>query len=123
MPLAYSYDLRVRVLSAVDSGEKITEVSKVYKVARFTIYRWLQQRKKTGTIKAKTGWQQGYGHKIKDLSYFKEFALKNQNLTLKEMAELWGNVNYVTIYRALNKINFTRKKRLLVIKKEMSKQG
>ncbi|XGA08219.1 MAG: hypothetical protein U0X86_000410 [Wolbachia endosymbiont of Xenopsylla cheopis] len=35
------------------------------------------------------------------------------------MAELWDNINFRTIHRALKKIGFTRKKRPMDIKKEM----
>ncbi len=37
----------------------------------------------------------------------------------KVLSEIWGNINFRTIHRALKKIGFTRKKRPMDIKKEM----
>jgi transposase len=49
----YSKDLRLRVLSAVDSGKPREEVAKTFSVSMPTIKRWLRRRRETGGVEAK----------------------------------------------------------------------
>src|SRR5215207_3164801 len=46
----YSKDLRLRVLSAVDSGTPREEVAKTFSVSVPTIKRWLKRRRETGDV-------------------------------------------------------------------------
>src|ERR687889_11688 len=46
----YSKDLRLRVLSAVDSGTTRVEVAKTFSVSMPTIKRWLKRRRETGDV-------------------------------------------------------------------------
>jgi transposase len=46
----YSKDLRLRVLSAVDSGSPREEVAKTFSVSMPTIKRWLNRRRETGDV-------------------------------------------------------------------------
>ena len=46
----YSKDLRLRVLSAVDSGSPRLEVAKTFSVSMPTIKRWLKRRRETGDV-------------------------------------------------------------------------
>ncbi|HEY9702969.1 MAG TPA: hypothetical protein V6C58_11010 [Allocoleopsis sp.] len=62
--------------------------------------------------------------KINDLIKFQEFAQKNGDKTQEEMTALWSKpVSHTTIGKALTAIGFTRKKKLMAIKKEMKKKG
>jgi transposase len=47
---AYSKDLRVKVLSAIDRGIPRKEVSELFGVSRSTIKRWLKRRRLTGDV-------------------------------------------------------------------------
>jgi transposase len=124
MPASYSYDLRKKVLNAIDDGMSKSLASKIFKISRNTIYLWLARREEIGDYKAKVGYQQGYGAKITDLESFREFAQKEGSKTQKEMAEAWPEkISDLTIGKALKKINFTRKKKLTDIEKEMRKKG
>jgi transposase len=49
----YSKDLRLRVLSAVDSGKPREEVAKTFSVSMPTIKRWIKRRRETGDVKPK----------------------------------------------------------------------
>ena len=49
---AYSKDLRIRVLSAVDRGEGREEVADTFSVSVPTIKRWLKRRRETGGVEA-----------------------------------------------------------------------
>ena len=46
----YSKDLRLRVLSAVDSGKPREEVAKTFSVSMPSIKRWLKRRQETGDV-------------------------------------------------------------------------
>jgi len=47
---AYSKDLRLKVLSAVDRGVPRKEVSHLFGVSRSTLKRWLGRRRHTGGV-------------------------------------------------------------------------
>jgi hypothetical protein len=56
----------------------------------------------------------GNGHKITDWEKFRDFVSSHGDKTQVEMAKLWdGAISDRTISRALKKIGFTRKKRLM----------
>lgn len=124
MPTPYSYDLRIRVITAVEAEERISHVSKTYDVSRETIYQWLKLKKETGDIKAKFGYQKGINSKITDLEEFKEFVEKHRNKTSAEMARDWRNaISASTILRYLRKIDYTRKKRAIFTKNVTKQLG
>ena len=113
MARGYGYDLRIRVIKSVDAGQSNVGICKLYQIGRATVYRWINQRKREGNIYPKTHWQKGYGHKIHDLKAFKKFVEESPGRTLVEMAEAWGGVKRMTIYRSLKKLGFTHKKNQL----------
>ncbi len=122
MAIAYSNDLRKKIVEAINSKKmKKKEISKQLNINIRTIQRWLTLQRKTGSIKSKTGYQNGHNHKIIDLNTFQKFVEANPSLTQLEMAEKWGNVSKSTIARALKKINFTVKKNNMVTKSGMKK--
>ena len=122
MPAPYSYDLRRKVIEAIDGGMGKTQASKIFKISRNTINLWLHKRQETGDYLADDGYQRGYGAKITDLEDFKEFARKHGSQTQREMAEAWqGKISDRTIGKALKKIGFTRKKKITAIEKEMKR--
>jgi transposase len=47
---AYSKDLRIRVIDAVDRGVPRAEVARQFQVSTRSIKRWLQRRRQTGTL-------------------------------------------------------------------------
>ena len=55
MPTPYSYDLRAKVLQAIDEGITKTQVSRVFNLSRNTINLWLKRREETGSYKALVG--------------------------------------------------------------------
>ncbi len=120
MSAPYSYDLRIKVIEAIDGGMGKTQASKLFKISRNTINLWLTRRKETGDYRAKVGYQQGYGAKISNLEEFREFARKHGSQTQEEMASAWqGEISDRTIGKALRRIGFTRKKKPTGIAKEM----
>lgn len=113
MPKAYSYDLRCRVIEAIElDGMPKTEASEVFKVSRNTINLWLQLRNETGDLHPRPHNHQGYGQKIRDWEAFRAFVKAHPDKRQDELAELWqSEVSARTISLALKRIDMTRKKR------------
>ena len=111
-------DLRVRVMNAVESGTKICKAAKIFNVCRHTITNWKRISIERGSLEPLSNFQNGHSHGITDLSAFKDYVDLNPDLTQEEMGEHFG-VGSSTISRTLIKINYTRKKRAKLIKKEM----
>ena len=53
--LAYSQDLRERVLAAVDGGLRVREVAPLFKVSISYVYKALERRAATGEVAARHG--------------------------------------------------------------------
>jgi len=125
MAKAYSYDLRQRVVQAIElDGMKKSESAQVFQVSRNTIYLWLAQKANTGDYQAKPNQPKGNGHKITDWEKLREFVRANGDKTQEEMAKLWERpISDRTISRALKKIGFSRKKKLMGIEKDLKRKG
>ena len=119
MPKPYSYDLRQKVIQAIElSGMSQHQAAMTFQISRSTINLWCQRQALTGDCKAKPNLPRGNGHKITDWEKFREFAKVNGEKTQVEMAKLWdGEISDRTISRALKKIGLTRKKNLWVSRK------
>ena len=121
MPAPYSYDLRKKAITAVKKGEKKINVCRLFQISRNTLDLWLKRQEETGDIKAIT--DGGRPQKIKDEQKFREFVRENDDKTQKQMAELWGNnVTQQNISYFCQKLGITRKKKPMVIKREMIKK-
>ncbi len=75
MATHYSYDLRQRMIQAIDNGMKKSEASRVFDLSRNTIDLWLKRRETTGEFQAHTGYQKRSKHKITNWNSFREFAV------------------------------------------------
>ncbi len=123
MPKPYSYDLRQKVIQSIELGEmNKSQASVAFQISRNTIDLWFKIKASTGDYQAKPNLPQGNGHKITDWEKFKEFIKVNGEKTQVEMAKLWAeDISSRTISRGLEKIGFTRKKKLMGIEKETKK--
>lgn len=119
--MSYSSDFRQKVIDAIEiNGYKKTEASEMFNVSRNTINLWLKRKRETGDFQPLPTIPKTDGNKIKDWQLFKDFVQLNGDKTQEEMASLWGEeISRSSIARGLKKIGFTRKKKLLAIKKEM----
>ena len=99
------------------------KVSRALKISRPTLYRWKKQLERTGSTVALKGCPPAQPSGIKDWDKFKEFVDANSDKTQKELAQLWGNISHHTISRGFKKIGYTRKKKLMVIKKDVKRRG
>lgn len=126
--MAFSIDLRERVIRAVDNGMRVDEAKEVFKVSRRVIYEWLELRRVTGSLVAKTGFQRGHSHKITDWKQFEDFAYANQQCTSPQMIIKWEDLTGVkvsrsVILRSLKKIGFSSKKKPLTILKQTNQNA
>jgi len=123
MPNPYSYDLREKAINAVDRGHSKSNVCRMFKISRNTLYLWLKLREQTGDFAPVIDYARGPKPKIDDLKAFEEFAHHNGDLTHQEMALKWHKpVSKTRIGQALKRIGFSRKKKLMAMGKEMNKQ-
>lgn len=114
MPTPYSDDLRQKALAAVDRGEGKSQVSRMFTISRNTLDLWLKRREATGSPSAIRHYQRGPNPKIENLEQFREFAQAHGHLTQQAMAQQWeGDISDRTIGKALKRLGFTRKKRLM----------
>ena len=122
MAKAYSYDLRQKVINAIQlDGMKKSEVAQVFGLSRNTINLWLKRQQDTGDYQAKTTRPHRTNSKITDWDNFAEFAKQHGGKTQQQMAQLWQDpISARTISRALEKLGLSRKKRRMVIENGMS---
>lgn len=122
MAKAYSYDLRQKVINAIqlDSMKK-SEAAQVFGISRNTIHLWLKRQEETGDYQAKTTRPHRTSSKITDWDRFARFVQQHGDKTQAQMAQLWGEgISARTIGRALEKLGFTRKKKPMAIENGMS---
>jgi transposase len=117
MGRAYSQDLRLRVLSAIDGGMTKMKAHQTFQVSRSTMDDWLKLREQTGGVAAK---KPGGGNEpaISDLRAFEAFAARHSGCTLEQMSRAWEHetgrkLSGQTFSVMLKKIGWTRKKRAL----------
>jgi len=119
MPKPYSYDLRQKVIQAIElDGMKKSEAAEIFQISRNTINLWLRRKAITGDYQALPNQPPGNNHKITDWEKFTQFVHNNGDKTQVKMAKLWPEeISERTISRALKKIGFTRKKNLRLSRK------
>lgn len=119
MPKLYSKDLREKLFAQLDSGMSITKASKTFMINRQTIYNWVSIKEETGKLEAKSGYQKGHSHKIKDLEQLEKFILENPDKTLKELSWLWPEkISGWTLGRWIKRLGYTYKKNLCSYQKK-----
>ncbi|WP_155068146.1 helix-turn-helix domain-containing protein [Piscirickettsia salmonis] len=112
MPSPYSYDLRIKALKMINDGIAITQVSKLLKISRDTLHRWKKMHDDTGDVKARTGYQEGYNHKVNDLEEFQQFIDQHRGKTHQQLADLYPiEMTAKTMGKWIKKLGYTRKKR------------
>ena len=115
--MAFSVDLRERVVAAVDDGMSASEASTIFNVCIRVIYVWLDLRETAGSLEPKTGYQKGHSHTITDWDQFKKFVAAHCKSTSPQMIVEWEKLTQVkmsesVMLRALKKIGYTFKKNI-----------
>jgi transposase len=105
---AYSKDLRLKVLSAIDRGIPRKEVAELFGVSLSTIKRWLKRRRQTGDVNI---------HKIPGRPSMKGKALRqwlpselkrNPDLTLREHCQAFEDEMGMEVSEATMSRNIAR---------------
>ena len=117
MGRAYSQDLRLRVLGAIDGGMSKMQAHRTFRVSRSTIDDWLRLRAEQGHVRDKAAVRSKTGGALGDLEVFGPFAARHSGATLKQMAEVWQDetgqeLSINTFSLALQSLGWTRKKRV-----------
>lgn len=113
--MAYSLDLRQKVIDYIENGGRVTKAAQVFGIGRASIYRWLE-RKELAATKVK------YRQRTLDIRELSKDIQENPEARLKQRAEKFG-VSTTAIFKALKKMKITRKKKNYVIEKEVEKKG
>jgi len=117
--MGYSIDLREKVIEALEGGMTQADIEMLFGVSIGSIKRWKKLKKETGELAPRARSDESYdivrGIKNHQLEEFKEFVLKNSELTNQEIGDKFG-VSDSTIENYLKKVKITRKKRLLASK-------
>src|SRR5258708_634205 len=115
---AYSYDLRLRVLRALDQGRPQAEIVAIFDVSLATIKRYLKQRRETGDVRARPipGRPARKGAALQ--AGLKEQLEAHPDATLEQHCSLWESqhgmkVSSATMSRAIRHLGWTRKKKTL----------
>lgn len=112
--MAYSLDLRIRVIDYLENGGSVTKAAKLFQVGRASIYRWLNRETLESTkVKRRS-------RKL-DWSDLKKDVEKNPERRLIDRAKQFG-VRPSAISYALKIMKMTRKKNSFVIEKETDKK-
>jgi putative transposase len=106
--MAYSLDLRRKVIKFVQDGGSITKASKRFNVGRTTIYRWLSKEDLESTK------VESCKRKIKMKELEKDVEI-NADTKLKEKASNFGVTLAALIYR-FKKMKITRKNKSFTVK-------
>jgi transposase len=116
---AYSKDLRLRVLQAVDRGLPRTRISELFGVSLSTIKRYVRRRRQGEDLEPKpsTGRKRRILATAEEKRALWEQLLENDEATLERHCELWEStrgvrVSVATMSRAIReKLGWTLKKR------------
>jgi len=105
---AYSKDLRLKVLSAIDRGIPRKEVAELFGVSRSTIKRWLKRRRQTGGVETMKipGRPSVKGKALRE--WLPDQLNSNPDLTLKEHCQAFEDESGVEVSEATMSRNIAR---------------
>jgi transposase len=111
--MAYSMDLRVRVVAAHAESGSSAEVAETFGCSESCVRRWTQQLRETGGLtprsSARTGDQRAYDDA--DEAAIRELIRERPDATLAEVAEAIGKPACPgTVCRTLRRLGLPRKK-------------
>ena len=104
--MSYDKNFRRRAIEYWNDGHSKKETSEVFQVSHFTLYKWKNQLKETGSLESKKRretWRKIEPEKLK------EFLEKYPDAYLKEIAEEFGCTD-VAVLKALRRLKISRKK-------------
>ena len=117
MPKTYSVDLREKVMQFYKETQHKSKTCELFNIARTTLDDWILLEKQTGQLKQPKSENVGRPSRIHDLNTFKSFVETTNFSQAKDLVPLFEShfgyaVGYQVILKALNKLGWTRKKRV-----------
>ena len=105
---AYSKDLRLKTLAAIDRGIPRKEVAQLFGLSRSTIKRWLNRRRQTGDVQTMKipGRPSVKGQALRE--WLPEHLKRNPDLTLREHCEAFFDENGMEVSEATMSRNIRR---------------
>jgi|SRR5215208_7726876 len=105
---AYSKDLRLKTLAAIDRGIPRKEVQDLFGISRSTIKRWLKRRRQMGGVETMKipGRPALKGEALKE--WLPEHLKRNPDLTLREHCEAFEEETGVEVSEATMSRNIAR---------------
>ena len=105
---AYSKDLRLKALAAIDRGVPRREVQDLFGLSRSTIKRWLKRRSLTGDVAIHQipGRPSVKGERLRE--WLPEHLERNPDLTLREHCEAFEDETAVDVSEATMSRNIRR---------------
>ena len=105
---AYSKDLRLKALAAIDRGIPRVEVTELFGVSRSTIKRWLKRRRQTGGVETMKipGRPSVKGRALRE--WLPGHLKANPDLTLKEHCETFFDETGMGVSEATMSRNIAR---------------
>jgi transposase len=110
--MAYSVDLRSRVIGYLEEGNRKEDVSVIFKVSASTIRRWLALYSETGSLEKQELNRTARIYKSEELNRYIE---ENPSALLKDIAEKFGGSTTGAFY-ALEREKITYKKKSHITK-------
>jgi transposase len=114
---AYSLDLRLKVLDAVDRGIPRREVVRIFGVSMPTLERYLRRRRQSGDLapRPSPGRTPSICASVEERRALWKQLEENDEATLERHCELWeerrgARVSVATMSRAVRKLGWTFKK-------------
>lgn len=105
--MAYSIDLRTRVVSYVESGGSRLSASRIFRVGERTVRNWINLRRETGSVSCRPHGG-GFVSKV-DSTKFKQYIADNPDKTLQEIGDYFGVTHEGAAYN-LRKHGYVYKK-------------
>jgi transposase len=111
--MLYPEEFRKKVLEYIDGFHTQAEVAKMFKINPKTVWNWVNQRKKTGSLKPKKPEREERKLKKEDLL---QYVKDNPDAYLREIAEHFGCV-ISAVHKRLKKFGATYKKTIILQRK------
>lgn len=116
MGKAYSVDLRLRLLAALDEGMSQSQAHQTFRISRSTIDAWLCLREQTSSVEVRASRAGKKG--LPTHAAFSGFVVRHQHSTLEQMSVAWReetqqSLSLMSFSRALRACGYTRKKRVI----------
>jgi putative transposase len=118
MAKEYSLDLRKKVISFVTKGGSKREAAKLFTIGEDTVYRWIRRDKLRDLAPKK---RTDFPTKV-PLETLRKYVEDHPDHTLKEIGEA-VNLSASKVWKHLQKLNLTRKKRPHSTKNAMKLNG